>query len=31
MSWFFKMKIAPKLGLGFGAVLILVAMLVIFS
>lgn len=31
MSWFSKMKIAPKLGVGFGAVLMLVVMLGIFS
>ncbi len=31
MTWFRKMKIAPKLGLGFGAVLVLVVILGVFS
>ena len=31
MTWFGKMKIAPKLGLGFGSVLMLVVILGVFS
>ena len=31
MTWFSKMKIAPKLGLGFGSVLMLVVLLGVFS
>jgi methyl-accepting chemotaxis protein len=31
MTWFRKMKIAPKLGLGFGAVLMLMVVLGVFS